>query len=210
MYIMKKILALISVITALTLSGCANQSEDTAEETAKAPAATEQAPVHVTMETSMGTIKLELYPDKAPKSVENFLSYANEGHYDGTIYHRVISNFMIQGGGFTPEMQQKPVHTPIENEAGNGLLNTRGTVAMARTGDPHSATSQFFINVVDNAFLNFKNPQGKDWGYAVFGKVTEGMDVVDKIRQTPTGMSGRFRDVPKTPVIINKVTITDK
>ena len=135
----------------------------------------------VQMETTEGTITIELYPDKAPKSVENFLAYVDEGYYDGTVFHRVIDGFMIQGGGFTGELQKKPTKDAIENEADNGLKNERGAISMARTGDPHSATSQFFINHKDNDFLNHsgKNPRG--WGYAVFGKVTDGMDVVKKV-----------------------------
>jgi len=160
----------------------------------------------VRMETSKGVIVLELNAEKAPKTVANFMGYVNAGFYDGTIFHRVIDGFMVQGGGFTADMKQKPVNTPIENEADNGLLNDNYTVAMARTGDPHSATAQFFINVKDNDFLNHsgRNPQG--WGYAVFGKVVEGMDVVDAIRQVPTARSGYMDDVPKDTVTITKAT----
>lgn len=162
----------------------------------------------VVINTNHGDIQLELAEDKAPKTVANFLSYVKDGHYDGTIFHRVIGNFMIQGGGFTPDFKQKSTKAPIENEANNGLANKRGTIAMARTGAPHSATAQFFINVVDNDFLNFtgKNPRG--WGYAVFGKVTKGMEVADKIRAVPTGAAGPFRrDAPKTPVVINSIKV---
>lgn len=162
----------------------------------------------VTLETNQGNIVLELDAKKAPKTVANFLQYAREGFYDGTIFHRVIGDFMIQGGGFTEDFKQKTTHPPIANEAVNGLKNTRGSVAMARTSDPQSATAQFFINVKDNAFLNYPGQDG--FGYAVFGKVIEGMDVVDKIRQLPTGVGGPgMRDVPKEPVIIKKVTITE-
>ncbi len=164
----------------------------------------------VRMETTEGTITMELYPDKAPKSVENFLAYVDEGYYDGTVFHRVIDGFMIQGGGFTGDLQKKPTKDAIENEADNGLKNERGTIAMARTGDPHSATAQFFINHKDNDFLNHsgKNPRG--WGYAVFGKVTDGMEVVDKIATTPTGGKGPFpTDVPKSTIVIEKVTRID-
>jgi cyclophilin family peptidyl-prolyl cis-trans isomerase len=164
----------------------------------------------VRMETTAGTITIELYPDQAPKSVENFLAYVDEGYYDGTVFHRVIDGFMIQGGGFTDDLQKKPAKDAIENEADNGLKNERGTVAMARTGDPHSATSQFFINHKDNDFLNHsgKNPRG--WGYAVFGKVTDGMEVVDKIATAPTGGKGPFpTDVPKSTIVIEKVTRID-
>ncbi|RJR44298.1 MAG: peptidyl-prolyl cis-trans isomerase [Desulfobacteraceae bacterium] len=172
-----------------------------------APAA-EAAPQRpqVVMETSKGKIVLELYPEKAPRTVENFISYVKGGSYDATIFHRVIKGFMIQGGGFDPAMAGKPTKAPIQNEADNGLKNDRGTIAMARTNDPHSATAQFFINLVDNDFLNHKgkNPQG--WGYAVFGKVTEGMDVVDSIANVKTGSKGPFADVPVEPVVIQKVT----
>ena len=164
----------------------------------------------VQMETTEGTITIELYPDKAPKSVENFLAYVDEGYYDGTVFHRVIDGFMIQGGGFTGELQKKPTKDAIENEADNGLKNERGAISMARTSDPHSATSQFFINHKDNDFLNHsgKNPRG--WGYAVFGKVTDGMEVVDKIATTPTGGKGPFpKDVPQSTIVIEKVTRID-
>jgi len=165
------------------------------------------API-VNMQTNLGTIVIELNAEKAPKTVENFLRYVNEGFYDGTIFHRVIKNFMIQGGGFTKDYNKKTTHKPIKNEANNGLSNVRGTIAMARTGDPHSATAQFFINVKDNTFLNYRDSPTRKWGYAVFGKVTDGMDVVDKIRKTNTGRGGPFRkDVPQTPVIIEKVSV---
>lgn len=161
----------------------------------------------VTVKTSKGPIVIELYPDAAPKTVENFLRYARWGHYDGTIFHRVIPDFMIQGGGFDQDLKQKLTEMPIENEADNGLKNDRGTVAMARTNDPHSATAQFFINTKDNNFLNFqgKTPQG--WGYAVFGKVLEGMDVVDAISQVETEKRGSMANVPVEPVIIKSVTV---
>ena len=152
----------------------------------------------------MGVITLELDADKAPKSVENFLAYVNKGHYDKTIFHRVIDGFMIQGGGFEPGMTQKPTDDPIQNEANNGLKNNHYTIAMARTSDPHSATAQFFINVADNDFLNHTAPSMQGWGYAVFGKVVEGMDVVDKIGQVKTGKSGFHSDVPKEDVVIDK------
>jgi peptidyl-prolyl cis-trans isomerase B (cyclophilin B) len=160
----------------------------------------------VVLETSHGRILLELYPEKAPKTVENFLQYVRSGFFDGTIFHRVIPDFMIQGGGFTPDMRQKPTRTPIQNEADNGVANARGTIAMARTNDPHSATAQFFINLKDNGFLNHsgKNPQG--WGYTAFGKVTEGMDVVDKIARVPTARKGMHENVPAEPVVIEKAT----
>ncbi|MFO1516481.1 MAG: peptidylprolyl isomerase [Lysobacterales bacterium] len=161
------------------------------------------------IKTSLGDITLELYPDKAPKTVENFLQYAREGFYDGTVFHRVIENFMIQGGGFTRELVQKRTRAPVHNEANNGLSNLRGTVAMARTSDPHSATAQFFINVVDNKRLDYVSDQnGLTWGYCVFGKVVEGLDTVDKIKAVPTDAQGPLpRDVPKTPVVIEKVQV---
>ena len=154
-----------------------------------------------------GTITLELDADKAPKTVANFLSYVQKGHYDNTIFHRVIPGFMIQGGGFEPGMQQKATDAPIENEANNGLKNDTYTIAMARTSDPHSATAQFFINVADNGFLNFTAPTAQGWGYAVFGKVVGGSDVVDKIKAVPTGRKGFHDDVPKTDVVIEKAVV---
>lgn len=163
----------------------------------------------VKMDTNQGTITLELDADNAPNTVANFLTYAKEGFYDGTIFHRVISNFMIQGGGFNEDMSQKTTHDPIKNEANNGLKNDNGTIAMARTGDPHSATAQFFINVKDNDFLNFSSETSQGWGYAVFGKVTEGMDVVEKIKAIATTTKGPYQDVPTEPVIIEKVTIVE-
>ncbi len=162
----------------------------------------------VLLETSMGNIKVELYPDKSPITVKNFLAYVKKGHYDGLVFHRVIRGFMIQGGGFTPDMkEQRPAHPPIKNEARNGLKNERGTIAMARTGVVDSATAQFFINVVNNDFLNYANDSPQGFGYAVFGKVIEGMDVVDKIRSVPTGNVRMFSDVPKEPVTILKASV---
>ncbi|MEU1820217.1 peptidylprolyl isomerase [Streptomyces roseifaciens] len=158
----------------------------------------------VRLSTNHGDIVLELNSEAAPKTVQNFLEYVDAGHYNGTIFHRVISGFMIQGGGFTPDMQQKPANAPIENEANNGLQNNRGTVAMARTNDPHSASAQFFINTVDNAFLNHSSPTPQGWGYAVFGKVVEGDDVVDAIRDVRTASKGFHQDVPVEPVIIER------
>ena len=160
-----------------------------------------------TIETSMGSITLELDDAKAPITVKNFIDYAKAGHYDGTIFHRVIDGFMIQGGGFTKAMDQKPTKAPIKNEAANGLLNKRGTIAMARTMVVDSATSQFFINLVDNDFLNFRAPTPQFFGYAVFGKVTDGMDVVDKIAKVKTGNSGMHQNVPEEPVVIKKVHV---
>lgn len=159
----------------------------------------------VELSTNQGKIVVELFADKAPKSVDNFLQYVKDGFYSGTIFHRVIPNFMIQGGGFTEQMEQKPTRASIPNEAANGLKNARGTLAMARTGSPHSATAQFFINHKDNAFLDYPGQDG--WGYAVFGKVTQGMEVVDKIAKVPTGNVGGFQNVPLQPVVIQSVKV---
>jgi peptidyl-prolyl cis-trans isomerase B (cyclophilin B) len=152
---------------------------------------------------------LELDADNAPKTVENFLAYATSGFYDGTIFHRVINNFMIQGGGFTTDMEQKPTQAPVDNEANNGLKNERGTIAMARTQDPHSATAQFFINVQDNDFLNHTGENMQGWGYTVFGKVTQGEEVLDKIRSVQTGSQGGHQDVPTDPIIIESISVTE-
>ncbi len=159
----------------------------------------------VQITTNMGNITAELDEAKAPKSVANFLEYAKKGHYDNTIFHRVIPDFMVQGGGFEPGMKQKPAEQTVENEAKNGLKNDKYTLAMARTSDPHSASAQFFINTKNNAFLDYPGQDG--WGYAVFGKVTEGTDVVDKINKVKTSRSGMFADVPAEPVIIEKVEV---
>jgi peptidyl-prolyl cis-trans isomerase B (cyclophilin B) len=159
----------------------------------------------VLLTTNHGDIKLDLYADKAPKTVENFLAYVNAGHYDGTIFHRVIDGFMVQGGGFEPGMKQKPTNATVENEAKNGLKNAPYTVAMARTSDPHSASAQFFINVKDNSFLDYPGQDG--WGYCVFGKVIEGQDVVDKIRKVKTTRTGMFADVPADDVVIEKAQV---
>ena len=164
----------------------------------------------VLLKTNKGDITLSLDSDKAPKSVANFLEYVKSGHYDGTIFHRVIDNFMIQGGGMAPGMKQKPTGAEIENEANNGLKNERGTIAMARTSDPHSATAQFFINVNNNDFLNHTAPNAQGWGYAVFGKVSDGMDVVDTIRKVKTGNAGFHQDVPTEDVIIEKATVLEE
>lgn len=193
----------------------AEEAEEEAVETAKleppkkpapeAPKPKEEDPRPVVvMETSKGNIKIELDREKAPKTVENFLQYVDDGFYDGTIFHRVIPGFMIQGGGFTPEMREKPTRGTIENEAGNGLKNVRGTVAMARRPDPHSASAQFFINHATSPFLDKENARD-GWGYAVFGKVIEGMDVVDEIAKVKTGNQGMHRDVPEEPVVIESV-----
>jgi peptidyl-prolyl cis-trans isomerase B (cyclophilin B) len=160
----------------------------------------------VNVETSLGSFQIELDYDRAPKSVDNFLSYVDAKHYDDTIFHRVIPTFMIQGGGYDASYEKKPTHPPIENEADNGLKNMRGTVAMARTGDPHSATAQFFVNVVDSDFLNHQDKSAQGWGYAVFGKVSSGMDTVDKIRDVATGASGPFaKDAPNEQVAITTI-----
>ena len=170
---------------------------------------TQAETINVQMQTTHGEITLELYKDKAPATVENFVTYAGDGFYNGTVFHRVIPGFMIQGGGFTPDMTQKKTRATIKNEANNGLKNDAGSIAMARTPDPHSASSQFFINVKDNDFLNFSAETQQGWGYAVFGKVTDGMNVVNAIVQVPTGNHGHHQDVPVDPVVIEKVTIVE-
>ncbi|HWX11954.1 MAG TPA: peptidylprolyl isomerase [Trinickia sp.] len=163
----------------------------------------------VELQTNHGVIKLELDAEKAPKTVENFLNYVRKGHYDNTVFHRVIDGFMIQGGGFEPGMKQKPTDAPIDNEANNGLKNVNGSIAMARTNDPHSATAQFFINVNDNDFLNHSSPTPQGWGYTVFGKVVEGLDVVEKIKKVKTGSKGFHQDVPVDDVIVEKAVVVD-
>jgi len=159
----------------------------------------------VDLKTDAGTIRLELYPGKAPKTVENFLKYVKDGHYNGTIFHRVIPGFMVQGGGMTPNMAQKPTRSPVPIESKNGLKNELGSVAMARTSDPNSATAQFFINLASNSFLDYPGQDG--YGYTVFGKVVSGMDVVNKIAATPTGTQGMHRDVPRTPILIESASV---
>lgn len=196
-----KLCLALALTAALSLPALAPRAAEAAEATPPSPA--------VKLETNMGDIILRLDSAKAPETVANFLSYVRAGHYDGTIFHRVISNFMIQGGGMTPDMKEKPMGTPIKNEAANGLKNKKYTVAMARTGDPHSATAQFFINVKDNDFLDYKAPSGQGWGYAVFGKVLKGQDVVEKIKAVPTGNRGMHGDVPRDPIIIKKATIIE-
>jgi peptidyl-prolyl cis-trans isomerase B (cyclophilin B) len=163
----------------------------------------------VKLHTNHGVITLSLDADKAPDSVANFLQYARDGHYDGTIFHRVIDGFMIQGGGFTPDMEQKSTRQPVQNEAHNGLKNKAYTIAMARTPNPHSATSQFFINVSDNDFLDYREPTAQGYGYCVFGKVVEGMDVVDGIKKVRTGSRGGHQDVPAENVVIERVEIVE-
>ena len=162
----------------------------------------------VRMETTKGVVIIELHPDKAPKTVENFLRYVNEGKYDGTIFHRVIKRFMNQGGGFTPDFKKVETFAPIKNEADNGLKNKRGTIAMARTGDPNSATNQFFVNTVDNAFLDHTAKTARGWGYCVFATVVDGMDVMDRIAKVQTGANGPFQqDVPMEEILIQKVSV---
>lgn len=195
------------------LAGCVSvrNTGDNAAASKVAPAEVKAAEAAKTgnivlIKTSKGDIKVELFADKAPETVKNFLQYVDDKHYDGTIFHRVMNDFMIQGGGFTKDMVQKPCRPPVRNEADNGVLNARGTLAMARTDIVDSATSQFFINVIDNAFLNFRSRTQSGFGYCVFGKVIEGMDVVDSIKTVPTGSKGPHQNVPVTPVEIISVT----
>ncbi len=164
----------------------------------------------VELDTSYGAITLELNAEKAPLTVANFIDYVESGHYDGTIFHRVINGFMIQGGGMDADMKEKKTGTPIKNEADNGLKNDIGTIAMARTQDPHSATAQFFINVSNNDFLNYSSPSVQGWGYAVFGRVISGMDVVEQIKTVPTGNRGYHGDVPREPIVINSAKVVTK
>ena len=200
------------LVLALFGLGPSAVAQETAAESAETPAAepaadTPAANPQVVIETNKGKIVAELYPGKAPKTVENFLAYVESGFYDGTVFHRVIPGFMVQGGGFTQDLVKKDTRPAIENEADNGLRNGRGTLAMARTNAPHSATAQFFINLVDNGFLDFRAKNARSWGYAVFGKVTEGLDVVDAIATVSTGSKNRMRNVPVEPVIITKVSV---
>ena len=190
----------------LGATGC-NAQEPGKQTVSTEPAAGQPANPRVLIETSKGNITVELFANNAPKSVENFLSYAKSGFYGGTVFHRVIPGFMIQGGGMLPDMTEKTRGTPIQNEADNGLKNLRGTLAMARTMDPHSATSQFFINVADNYFLNHRGKSVEGWGYAVFGQVVDGMEVVDAIVAVPRGSKGPHDDVPMEPVIIKKASV---
>lgn len=196
---------LLTVLSGL-LAGCDFRS---ASDTSRSETETqeEREIIMILVKTSKGDIKLELDKEKAPKTVANFLDYVNAGHYSGTIFHRVIDGFMIQGGGFDQEMKQKPATNTVDNEAANGLKNVTGSIAMARTRDPHSAGAQFFININDNAFLDFPGQDG--WGYCVFGKVVEGMDVVNEIRAVPTGNVGPHANVPQEPVTISEVVILE-
>jgi peptidyl-prolyl cis-trans isomerase A (cyclophilin A) len=207
----------LAILTAGLATVCVAQTNPAADQTKSvidpAKSAPQTAPSEkesnmVTIRTSKGDIQVELYPDKAPITVKNFFQYVDKKHYNGTIFHRVIDGFMIQGGGFTKDLNQKTTLSPIKNEASNGLKNDRGTLAMARTGDPDSATAQFFINVVDNKSLNRPAPDGH--GYCVFGKVTQGMDVVDQIKSVPTGNQGPFQNVPTEPVEIIEITRSAK
>tara|TARA_B110000467_G_scaffold21072_1_gene18585 strand:- start:791 stop:1384 length:594 start_codon:yes stop_codon:yes gene_type:complete len=197
---MKKIQLLSILICGLVFSSSIEASSQSKE----------TAMTSVTINTTVGAIHLELDQDKAPITVANFVALANAGYYEGTIFHRIIPGFMVQGGGLTEDMQNKSSGTdPIQNEANNGLANDRGSIAMARTMDPHSATGQFFINHKDNDFLNHTAETAQGWGYAVFGKVTDGMDVVDKLAESPTGMVGGYQDAPLEPVTIESVTVSE-
>lgn len=188
------------ILTLLSLSLQSVAAEQTAKPASNNP--------RVVIETNRGVIEVELYPQQAPKTVANFLNYVKQDFYAGTVFHRVIKGFMIQGGGFTTELERKDTLPPVENEAFNGLPNKRGSIAMARTNQPHSATSQFFINTVDNAFLNFRGKTMRGWGYTVFGQVTKGMDVVERIENSRTGAGGVFsQDVPLDTVIINSIKL---
>jgi peptidyl-prolyl cis-trans isomerase A (cyclophilin A) len=196
-------------LRALLRCACATLALGAATLIAPAALAADPAPANaapqVKFETSQGAFTVEVYPDRAPKTVANFLQYVADKHYDGTIFHRVVPGFVVQGGGYTRDMAQKPTRAPVVNEAKNGLTNKRGTIAMARLPDPNSATSQFFVNTADNRALNFPSPDG--YGYAVFGKVTEGMDVIDKIEAAPTGNAGGMQGVPVTPIIIERAYV---
>jgi len=200
---MRKLLALCAC-TVFTLGAAASAGAASSNSETKG---THSMNPRVKLSTNYGDMVIELNAEKAPKSTQNFLDYAKSGFYDGTIFHRVIGNFMIQGGGFEPGMKQKETNAPIENEANNGLKNDKYTLAMARTNDPHSATAQFFINVTDNDFLNFSSPNPRGWGYAVFGKVVEGTETVDKIKAVRTGNSGFHQDVPVEDVVITKAEV---
>lgn len=196
-----RFVAVAAVLGAVVFAGCVKKNE----QGGGTPAAGGGGKTTVVVDTSMGTFKVRLDGDKAPETVKNFLQYVDDKFYDGTVFHRVIPTFMIQGGGFTPDMTEKPTRAPVKNEAANGLKNRKGTIAMARTPNPDSATAQFFVNVVDNPFLDFRDPSPRGIGYAVFGEVTDGMDVVLKIKDVPTGMKNGMGDVPNEPVIIRSI-----
>ena len=198
--------ALFLLTLMLGVAGC-GASEPGKQTVSTAPAAGQPANPRVLIETSKGNITVEVFPGNAPLSAANFLNYVKSGFYDGLVFHRVIPGFMIQTGGMTPDMAEKPKGAPIQNEADNGLKNLRGTLAMARMGDPHSASSQFFINVADNAFLNHRGKSFEGWGYAVFGQVVDGMNVVDAIADVPRGNRGPYGDVPVDPVVMKRVTL---
>jgi len=189
----------------LLIAGCSNPEIEAKAEVPQTPEPSKETKTMILVKTTNGDIKIELDAEKAPNTVANFMKYVESGHYSDTIFHRVIDNFMIQGGGFTANMAQKNAPHTVDNEANNGLKNDRGTIAMARTGDPHSAGAQFFINVKDNDFLNFSAPTQQGWGYCVFGKVIEGMDVVDAIKGVPTGR----QDVPNDTITITEITVVD-
>lgn len=199
-------IALFLLALTLGMSGC-GASEPGKQTVSTAPAAGQPANPRVLIETSKGNIIVEVFPNNAPISAANFLSYVKSGFYDGLVFHRVIPGFMIQTGGMTPDMIEKPKGAPIQNEADNGLKNLRGTLAMARMGEPHSASSQFFINVADNAFLNHRGKTFEGWGYAVFGQVVDGMNVVDAIVNVPRGNKGPYGDVPVDPVVMTRVSL---
>jgi len=204
-YLSLAIVVILAVVAVLATTKTTDPSKPT--KTVIKPASTGTKTMNISMKTNHGTIILELYPEKAPITVKNFVSYIEDGFFNGTIFHRVIPGFMIQGGGFVPGMTQKETKANIKNEADNGLSNDIGTIAMARTPDPDSASSQFFINAKDNGFLNYSAPTAQGWGYCVFGKVTEGMDIVQNIEKTATSSSGGHQDVPVEDVIIEEVTI---
>ena len=198
-------IAICSLAIVFVLNSCSKKNDE-----AEMPLIEETSMTQVTIKTSVGDIQLELDGEKAPITVENFVSIANSGYYAGTIFHRVINGFMVQGGGLNADMSNKSSDTaPIQNEANNGLANDRGSIAMARTMDPHSATGQFFVNHKDNDFLNHTAETAQGWGYAVFGKVTDGMDVVDQLAESPTGMVGGYQDAPLEPVTIESVTVSE-
>jgi cyclophilin family peptidyl-prolyl cis-trans isomerase len=202
--------SLIVLLCALCLSFTGPAMAKTQKTEKKAVTTTQTAP-QVKLQTSLGDVVIQLNPEKAPVTTENFLGYVKAGQYNGTIFHRVIPGFMAQGGGFTEKWEQKSTKAAIKNEADNGLPNKRGTIAMARTSDPQSATAQFFINYADNAFLDYKSPTPQGWGYAVFGEIVQGMDVVDKMATIPTGRGGPMpTDVPQTPIVIQKASMVGK